>query len=121
MSRKIIPFVEYFAEAATACLVTMVQGNMLVVTAAHLLIASQTGLIAGAIAAIGLYFARASTRWVISITLGVITAVVDYVVHPGMFGSVVTEAMVTGVAAAVLSYLIGTGIQYVRTRKITSD
>ena len=69
MSRKIIPFVEYFTEAATACLVTMVQGNMLVVTAAHLLVASQTGLIAGAIAVIGLYFARASTRWVISMTL----------------------------------------------------
>ena len=119
MKKTIIPFIEYFAEAATACLVTMVQGNMLVVTAAHLLIASQTGLIAGAIAALGLYFARASTRLVISITLGVATAVVDYLVHPGMFGTAVTEAVVTGVGAAVLSYLIGTAIQYFRSRKAT--
>jgi len=36
MRKAIIPFIEYFAEAATACLVTMVQGNMLVVSAAHL-------------------------------------------------------------------------------------
>jgi hypothetical protein len=117
MKRAIIPFIEYFAEAATACLVTMVQGNMLVVTAARLLVASQTGLIAGAIAALGLYFARASTRLAISITLGVVTAVVDYLVHPGMFGTVVTEALVTGVGAAVLSYLIGTAIQYFRSGK----
>jgi hypothetical protein len=117
MNKSIVPFIEYFAEAATACLVTMVQGNMLVVTAAHLLIATQTGLIAGAIAAIGLYFARAGTRLVISITLGVITTVVDYLVHPGMFGSAVTEALVTGVGAAVLSYLIGTAIQYFQSRK----
>ena len=117
MKREIIPFIEYFAEAATACLVTMVQGNMLVVTAAHLIIASQTGLIAGAIAALGLYFARANTRLVISMTLGVITTVVDYLVHPGMFGSAVTEAVVTGVGAAILSYLIGTAMQYFRSRK----
>ncbi len=32
MNKTIVPFIEYFAEAATACLVTMVQGNMLAVT-----------------------------------------------------------------------------------------
>ena len=117
MKKTIIPFIEYFAEAASVCLVTMVQGNLLVVTAAHLIIASQTGLIAGAIAALGLYFARANTRLVISMTLGVITTVVDYLVHPGMFGSAVTEAVVTGVGAAILSYLIGTAMQYFRSRK----
>ena len=112
-----MPFIEYFTEATAACLVTMVQGNMLAVTAAHLFVASQTGLIAAAIAAIGLYFARTSTRWLISITLGVVTAVVDYFVHPGMFGSVVTEALVTGAGAAILSYLAGTGIQVVRLKQ----
>jgi hypothetical protein len=121
MNKTIIPFVEYFAEAATACLVTMLQGNMLAVTAAHLLIASQTGLIAGAIAAFGLYFARTSTRWMISVSLGVVTGAVDYFVHPGMFGSVVTEALVTGVGAAILSYLIGTAMHLFRARKMTTD
>ena len=63
MNKKIIPFVEYAAESMTACLVTMLQGNMLALTVTHLVIASQTGIIAGAITAIGLYFARTSRRW----------------------------------------------------------
>ena len=64
MNKKIVPFVEYSAESMTACLVLMVQGNILALTATHLLTASQTGIIAGGIAAAGLYFARASkTRY----------------------------------------------------------
>lgn len=117
MTKKIAPFIEYFAESTTACLVTMVQGNMLALTLTHLSIAAQTGLIAGAIAAIGLYIARTSTRWMISVSLGVITTAVDYFVHPGMFGSALTEALVTGVGAAILSYLVGTAIQRFRARK----
>ncbi len=116
MNKKIAPLVEYFAESTTACLVTMVQGNVLALTVTHLLIASQTGIIAGTITALGIYFARTSRRWMISIVLGVSTAVVDFFVHPGMFGSVVTEALVTGLGAAILSYLAGTAIHYVRTK-----
>ena len=48
---------------------------------------------------------------------GLVTAVVDYLVHPGMFGSVFTEAIVTGVGAALLSYLIGTLVRVVRARR----
>ena len=121
MNKKIVPFVEYSAESMTACLVLMVQGNMLALTVTHLLTASQTGIIAGGIAAVGLYFARASRRWIISIVLGMTTAVVDYFVHPGMFGSVVTEALVTGAGAAVLSYLVGSAIRYVRTKKAAAS
>ena len=116
MNKKITPFVEYFAESTTACLVTMVQGNVLALTLTHLAIASQTGIIAGVMAGVGLYVARTSRRWMISIVLGVATAVVDFFVHPGMFGSVVTEALVTGAGAAVLSYLVGTAIQFVRAK-----
>lgn len=120
MNKKITPFIEYAAESMTACLVTMVQGNMLALTVTHLLMASQTGIIAGAIAAVGLYFARTSTRWMISTVLGVATAVVDFFVHPGMFGSVVTEALVTGAGAAILSYLVGTAIRYAHMKKAVS-
>ena len=117
MNKKIVAFVEYSAESTTACLVMMAQGNMLALTLTHLLTASQTGIIAGGIAAVGLYLARASRRWMISIALGVITAVVDYFVHPGMFGSLVTEALATGLGAAILSYLVGSAIRYARTKK----
>lgn len=111
MKIKPAPFVEYVSESTAACLVTMTQGNLLALTASHLLVASQTGLIAGSIAAIGLLFAKTRNRWLISGGLGAITAVVDFYVHPGMFGSALTEAAVTGLAAAILSFLVGTLVQ----------
>jgi len=107
MNKKVAPLVEYISESTMACLVTMVQGNLLALTLGHLLIASQTGVIAGAIAATGIFFARSRKRWVISAILGLSTAVVDYYVHPSMFGTAVTEAIVTGIGAAVISYFVG--------------
>ena len=41
-------FGENAAEAATACMIAMVQGNLLVLSLSHWLIATQTGLLAGA-------------------------------------------------------------------------
>ena len=108
---KITPFVEYMSESTAACLVTMVQGNLLALTLSHVIIASQTGIVAGGIAALGLLATKTRNRWVISITLGVITAIVDFYVHPGMFGSVATEAIVTGIVAAVISYATGAVIR----------
>ena len=86
--RKIAPFVENIAEATTACLVTMVQGNLLALTLSHWLIASQTGVAAGVVASAVILVSRASTRWIISATLGIATAVVDFLVHPAQFGPI---------------------------------
>lgn len=115
-SKKVATFVEYIAESSTACLVTMVQGNMLAITVSHLVIASQTGVIAGVLAAGGLIIAKTDKRWIVSLVLGVVTAVVDYFVHPGMFGPVALEALVTGVAAGLLSYLVGGALRSYRGR-----
>ena len=112
MSKKAAPLIEYVSESTAACLLTMVQGNLLALTASHLLIASQTGIVAGTIATVGLLAARTRNRWLISIGLGVTTGIVDYFVHPGMFGAVATEAIVTGLAAATLSYLAGVAKRY---------
>jgi hypothetical protein len=106
VKNKLSPFLEYSAESTAACLVTMVQGNFLALTLSHLIIASQTGLLAGLIATIAILFSRVGKPWVISVVLGSITFCVDFVVHPGMFGNAVTEAMVTGLAAGVLSYIV---------------
>ncbi len=116
MNKKIAALVEYMAESSTACLVTMVQGNILALTMSHLLIASQTGVIAGTIATVGIVVARTSKRWLISFILGTATGVVDFFVHPGMFGTAATEAIVTGLGAALMSYLIGTAIRYFREK-----
>lgn len=117
MKYKIAPIFENVAEATAACLVTMVQGNILAMTLSHWLIASQTGVVAGAIASIAIIVASTSKRWVISIMLGTTTAVVDFMMHPGNFGPVAFEAIVTGVGAAALSYLVGGVYRYFRTRQ----
>ena len=43
----------------------------------------------------------------VSAALGTLTAVADYVVHPGHFGPAVMEALVTGLIAAALSFSLG--------------
>ena len=111
---KISPYIENISEATAACLFTMVQGNFLAIGIAHLIVASQTGIIAGILAGSAILFTKTNKRWVISLILGVLTGVVDFLVHPGMFGSVATEAMVTGAAAAILSYIIGFSISRFR-------
>ena len=69
---------------------------------------------AGAIAYVTMLFAKTGKQWIVSAVLGLATGIVDFYVHSGMFGSVATEAVVTGVAAAALSYLVGTVIQRYR-------
>ena len=106
MKSKIWPYVENVTEAGCACLITMVQGNLLALGVAHWIIASQTGLIAGAIAGTTILAAKLRKQWVISLTLGAVTATVDFYVHPGTFGAMaIAEALVTGVGAAFLSYI----------------
>ncbi len=118
MKKKLAPYIEYFAESTTACLVTMVQGNILALGLGHILIASQTGIVAGTIAYIAILFAKTGKQWLISIILGLATGTVDFFVHPGMFGTVATEAVVTGLGAAILSYLVGIAIQRFRAKSI---
>ena len=104
---KVLPFVENVSEATVACLITMVQGNVLALGLSHWIIASQTGIVAGALTALAIVFTQIKKRWLIALLLGVATAAVDFYVHPGMFGPIAAEAAVTGIGAAVLSLLIG--------------
>ena len=121
MKKLVTPFVEYLTESTTACLVTMVQGNLLALTASHLLIASETGIFAGVLTAITLGVTKTDRRWIISVVLGITTAIVDYLVHPGMFGAVAVEAIVTGLGAALLSYLAGTAMRYFKQKNTATN
>jgi hypothetical protein len=121
MSKKFGPFLEYASEATAACLITMVQGNMLVITLGHLVVASQTGVVAGAIAAISLLMAKVAKPAAVSIVLGLATTVVDFFVHPAMFGPVAVEAIVTGIIAGGLSYGVGMAVRSVRARRTISQ
>ncbi|MCH7821042.1 MAG: hypothetical protein IIA07_03405 [Proteobacteria bacterium] len=117
MKKKVTPFVENIAESTVACLVTMVQGNILALGLSHWLIASQTGIVAGTATVAAIAVVKTRNRWIIAAVLGLATASVDFYVHPGMFGSVATEAIVTGVGAAVLSFIVGAISKTVRARR----
>jgi hypothetical protein len=121
MNKYFKPLLENISEATVACLVTMVQGNVFAIGVGHLIIASQTGLTAGTAATIAVLLSKPHKRGFIALILGAITTVADYLVHPGMFGTVFTEAIVTGVGAALLSYGVSRLIEAVRLRKGTNQ
>ena len=107
MNKKVTPLIEYVSESTMACVITMAQGNILALTVGHLMVAFETGIIAGGITAVSVFLARTNMRWMISVILGITTGLVDFFVHPGSFGAIATEAIVTGIGAAVISYLVG--------------
>ncbi|MEO1245637.1 MAG: hypothetical protein AAFX56_08115 [Pseudomonadota bacterium] len=118
IKKKLAPYAENIAESGAACLITMVQGNLLLLGLSHWITASQTGLVAGTAAATALALAKTNNRLIMAGILGATTAVVDYFVHPGMIGeSAITEALITGLGAAVLSYVAGTLVMRLRRRK----
>jgi hypothetical protein len=106
-------------ESTCACAVVMVQGQLLLLTAAHWLIAVQTGLIAGAISTTLLAVGRAPRPWVLSVVLGVATFIADFMIHSGEFVDLLVEALVTGVGAAVLAYAITHALRSLRRRVFT--
>lgn len=116
MKKPVSLFAENFAEAGTACLLTMLQGNLLAMTLSHWIIASQTGLVAGAATAATLMLTRIENRWLVAAVLGVLTAVVDYFIHPAMLESAIVESLVTGSGAAALSWIVGAMIRRRRRR-----
>jgi hypothetical protein len=104
MKSKLAPYAENICESGIACLLTMVQGNVLALGVSHWIVASQTGLLAGAIVGTTVLAANLRRPWVVSLVLGVVTTIVDSVVHPATFGAAsLGEAVVTGVGAFVLS------------------
>jgi len=117
MKKKLAPLAENIGEATTACLITMTQGNFLALGLAHWIIASQTGIVAGLAASAALFLTKTDNRWIIAVVLGAVTAVVDYLMHPGMIGPVFLEAIITGIGAGVLSYVVGWFLQYRRRRQ----
>ena len=119
-NRKLSTLVENIAESGSACLITMVQGNVLAIGISHWVIASQTGLVAGAASAAALALAKTDNRWAVAGILGVVTAVVDYFIHPGMIGGAATEAIITGAGAAALSLVVHVLVSRIRRRRASA-
>lgn len=118
VKKKLAPLAENIAESGAACLITMVQGNVLLLGLGHWITASQTGLVAGTAATAAILLARSDNRLLVAGILGAVTALVDYFVHPGMIGDArATEAIITGLGAAALSYGLGTLLLRMRKRQ----
>lgn len=104
MKNKVSLYAENVCESGIACLLTMVQGNVLALGLSHWIVASQTGLLAGAIVGTTAIAADLRRPWVVSLVLGSVTTLVDMLVHPATFGiAPLLEAVVTGVGAFALS------------------
>ena len=106
--QKMKIFLTPFCEATPACLLVMVQGNILLATPDHLQKAVETGLITG----VGvLAFSLFTYRWfgnkyeVAGITGGM-CFVADLLIHPTHFGSYTMEAIVTGTFTAIISLVV---------------
>ena len=96
-------------EAGAVCLLLMVQGNLLALTAAHFLIATKTGLLAVS-PAVGLTFTKQArhlaNRWTASAFLGICTFAADALVHQSHYPGEYTEAALTGLGAFLFSLAI---------------
>jgi hypothetical protein len=96
-------------EAGAVCVALMLQGHLLDVTAAHLLVASKTGLLA-VMPVLAMSFTRHArallNRWTGSAILALTTFGADAIVHTSHYPGAYTEAALTGVGAGVLSLFI---------------
>jgi hypothetical protein len=96
-------------EAGAVCLLLMVQGQLAMVTLAHVGIASKTGLLA-VFPAFGITFTRYAryfaNRWASSAFFGICTFVADSLAHESHYPGEYTEAALTGLGAFVFSIAV---------------
>jgi len=107
LKNKVTLATRKFTEAWLSCATMMVQGDFTVFTVNHALVAAKTG----SLAAVGLVITSYVTRldnWIAMAWItGLVVSVADIVIHPTHFGEAWTEAVLTGIGAAILSVLLG--------------
>jgi hypothetical protein len=102
---KLEIFIRRVSEATPACLMMMVQGNVLALTFTHWVKALQTGAITGALAVAISFTGRKElqdNKFVVAGLTGFLTAIADFATHPTHFGGPSTEAIATGIGAGLL-------------------
>ena len=98
------------AEVAGVCLLLMVQGNLFAATAAHVVVAGKTGVLA-VLPALALTYTRRAARlitnrWSSALFLGVCGFVADATVHQSHYPGASTEAALTGIGTTAASVLV---------------
>ena len=104
MLKRIKLLSEKFAEAWTACMICMVQGDVTALTLSHALTASKTGTITG-VAMVVASFLPWNNKWIGIFLTGFFTMIADIIVHPTHFGLGWSEAVVTGFGAMMLAVM----------------
>ena len=97
------------AEAAGVCMLLMVQGQVAEITAGHVAIASETGVLAilPALALTFTHYARHLTnRWTSSLFIGACGFGADAIVHSSHYPGAYTEALLTGLGTTAASVLV---------------
>ena len=96
-------------EAGAVCLLLMVQGHVLELTAAHFVIAAKTGILA-VLPSLGLSFTGFArhfvNRWTSSGFFGICTFLADSFMHASHYPGEYTEAARTGVGAFLFSVAV---------------
>jgi integral membrane sensor domain MASE1 len=96
-------------EAGGVCLLLMVQGHLGAITMTHLAVASKTGVLA-IIPVLFLSFTSHArhflNRWTTAAFLGICTFLADAIVHESHYPGEYTEALLTGLGAAIFSIVV---------------
>lgn len=102
-------FGRHVGQSSIACLTAMTQGDFSSVTAKHWIVASTTGVIAGALAIL-ISFTPLFRRYNPIVSFAIIsflgTLIADRLAHPSHFGGPWSEALATALGAAAISILI---------------
>ena len=106
--QKIKIFLTPFCEATPACPLVMVQGNIWLATLGHLQKAVETGFITGVgVLILSLFTHRwLGNKYLVAGITGGMCFIADLLIHPSHFGSYTTEAIVTGIFAAIISLAV---------------
>ena len=96
-------FVERAGEVWLSCMLLMVQGNLSQITSIHALTALKVSM-----GVIITYFIAKKilnvNRFLHTIVLlAIVTAIVDYLIHPSHFGEAWSEAVLTGIGASAFA------------------
>ena len=110
MNSKLKLFGSAMAKVTPACLMLMVQGNVLALGLMHWQTALKTAGIVG-ILLVGLSFsaktkAISDNKYSMAGMVALVTTLVDFNMHPSNFAGETTEAPMTGVAAGLLWLLV---------------
>jgi len=113
LKTKLTILVERFAQAWSACMLAMVQGDVTVLTFNHAIVASKTGLLTGlAMVVASLY--KDGNKWLGIYLTGLFTMIADFFVHAEHFP---LEAVVTGLGAMALATIYDKGKEIYASKK----